>query len=279
MAEPRLAICAIAKNEALYIEEWLAFHFLQGVAEIRVYDHGSGDGMAEILARVGRRAPVTRVDWGHVGPPHGTHQLTAYADGTAYFAGRADWVAFIDIDEFIRSRRGKSLPAELARFNRDVGAIGLQQTVFGSAGREAYDHAPVLARFDRCAPAGHPSGRWFKTLARPEAIEFFTTVHSVALRQGRAVLADHAGFSLAGTHGGCADRVAQGTLELRHYMMKSTEEIAWKQARFATTTRRAVLTDEYFASRNEFANAARAESLAGVVPKVEAMVAAWRLGG
>jgi hypothetical protein len=30
---PKLAICAIVKDEALYIEEWLAFHFLQGVSE------------------------------------------------------------------------------------------------------------------------------------------------------------------------------------------------------------------------------------------------------
>ena len=46
---PRLAICALAKNESLYVEEWIAFHFLQGVSEIVIFDNESTDSMRDIL--------------------------------------------------------------------------------------------------------------------------------------------------------------------------------------------------------------------------------------
>jgi hypothetical protein len=55
IAKPgKLAICALAKDEALYIEEWLAFHFLQGASEILIFDNESTDNMRDILARVAR---------------------------------------------------------------------------------------------------------------------------------------------------------------------------------------------------------------------------------
>jgi len=42
-AEPTFALCAILKNEADYIEEWLAFHILQGVSRVILYDNNSSD--------------------------------------------------------------------------------------------------------------------------------------------------------------------------------------------------------------------------------------------
>jgi glycosyltransferase involved in cell wall biosynthesis len=60
---PKLAICAIAKNEALYVEEWMAFHFLQGVIEILIFDNESTDGTREILTRIARHVSVSVLDW------------------------------------------------------------------------------------------------------------------------------------------------------------------------------------------------------------------------
>src|SRR5437667_317880 len=95
----KVAICALAKNESRYIEEWLAFHVLQGVAELLIFDNESDDGMRELLARAAGHVPLSVVDW----PSHDYHgmQLDAYAQGAKRLAGRADWVAFIDVDEFL----------------------------------------------------------------------------------------------------------------------------------------------------------------------------------
>jgi hypothetical protein len=47
-----LTICALAKDEALYIEEWIAFHFLLGASEILIFVNESTDNVRDILARV-----------------------------------------------------------------------------------------------------------------------------------------------------------------------------------------------------------------------------------
>jgi Glycosyl transferase family 2 len=76
---PKLTICAIAKNEALYIDEWIAFHFLQGVSEILTFDNESTDGMRDILARIALHAPVGVMDW--PGQNYYELQMEAYCEG------------------------------------------------------------------------------------------------------------------------------------------------------------------------------------------------------
>jgi hypothetical protein len=59
---PKLAICAIVKDEARYIE-WLAFHFLQGVSPVLIFDNESTDGTRDILEGVARHLPISVVNW------------------------------------------------------------------------------------------------------------------------------------------------------------------------------------------------------------------------
>jgi len=77
------ALCAVAKNEALYIEEWVAFHVLQGVEAFIVFDNSSTDETPRILqriaARIGPRASVEVVDW--PSDAHYAMQQLAYDEG------------------------------------------------------------------------------------------------------------------------------------------------------------------------------------------------------
>lgn len=111
-----LAICAVARDESLYVEEWIAFHLLQGVGRVLIFDNDSGDGMPDMLVRIAEHAPVEVVRW--PGSDYDGMQRAAYRDGALHLAGRAEWVAFIDIDEFVFSAGANSLPEELARLGR-----------------------------------------------------------------------------------------------------------------------------------------------------------------
>jgi hypothetical protein len=159
---PKLAICAIAKNEALYTEEWLAFHFLQGVSEILIFDNEITNQMRDILARVALHVPVSVVNW--PGQDYYQLQMEAYREGAKRLIERADWSAFIDIDEFLFSSRNYPMPLELAEFGPEVGAIAVGHRIFGSSGQTAYEPELVTSRFVRCAKPEHPQSRWFKTL-------------------------------------------------------------------------------------------------------------------
>jgi hypothetical protein len=96
--------------------------------------------MRKILTRIAGPVPVSVVDW--PSDDHNEMQMEAYRQGAKRLTGRADWVAFIDIDEFLFSSRHKSLPEELAEFGPEVGAIAVGHRIFGSAAQTAYEPDP-----------------------------------------------------------------------------------------------------------------------------------------
>ena len=68
-----LALCAIFRDEALYLEEWLQFHHIHGVEHFYLYDNGSADDPLGVLDPwVGRGALPADA--------RTSQQLPAYAD-------------------------------------------------------------------------------------------------------------------------------------------------------------------------------------------------------
>jgi hypothetical protein len=95
---PRVAVCLIAKNEARYLVEWMAYYVALGFDEVLIYDNGSSDATAEIVGRaIANDSRIRYVPWPDV--PGVAPQIPAYND--ALRKTRADWIAFVDIDEFI----------------------------------------------------------------------------------------------------------------------------------------------------------------------------------
>jgi hypothetical protein len=245
----RVGICAIIRDEASYVEEWVRFHRAQGVKEFRIYDNGSIDGTPEALRALG----IEPVIW--AGRPHDfdAQQRAAYVEAALMLAGHVDWLAFIDIDEFIFGRT-EPLAKALAAFPAEAGAIAVQQLMFGSGGQTMRLPGPVTRRFVRCAPRKHPENRWFKTIARPELVLDFETVHSVRLHSGAYVMADGSPLDRQGPHPGEASRRVEGRIGLHHYALKSLEEFRIKQAKWLDRSAAGRMSDGYFFGRDAYAN-------------------------
>lgn len=225
------AVAAIAKNEADHVGEWVAYHLLAGAASIRVYDNGSIDGTVDTLRRLGRTAPVEVVEWPTRNGDFNGTQKAAYQDAAERCRGAVDFVALIDIDEFLCADGGGMEVAEaLDGFGPGVGAVACQQVLFGSSGADVATAEPVIARFTRSAPEDYPGHRWFKTIARPDLLQSIETVHSVRT-SGSYVFADGSPLDRPDGNPRMASRVCRGPLRLHHYIVKSREEFARKQAR------------------------------------------------
>lgn len=41
--DPYLAMCTVFKNQALYMREWISFHYMLGVKKFYLYDQGSAE--------------------------------------------------------------------------------------------------------------------------------------------------------------------------------------------------------------------------------------------
>lgn len=250
MTIPLLAICAIARNEASYIEEWIAFHRRQGVTLFRIYDNASLDGTSEVCRAQG----VELIYWNDVSSDFDQQQTAAYLDGARQMAGRAAWVGFIDIDEFIFGRYGRTLAKTLAMMPAGVGAVAVQQRVFGSGGQITRVAGGVVERFIHCAPLDHSEHLWFKTIARPDHVDGFDSVHSVVLRAGSYVMQDGSPLVRKPGQYQSSRHAAEGAIGLHHYMLKSLEEFRQKQIKWVDRGIPGRLDDSYFLWRDGFAN-------------------------
>jgi FkbM family methyltransferase len=251
---PTLAICAMVKDEGRYLAEWIAFHAVAGVTSIRLYDNGSRDETHALVARIGRRFQVDIIPWTHIVNTYDVVQRSAYLDGARYFAGKADFVAFIDADEFVFCEDGCSLPAGLSRYPPDVGAVGLNQRTFGSSGLVHRTPGLVTSLFTWRASDDCPEHLFFKTIARPDRIVAFNSAHSVVLSHGHYVFSDGSGVEASAEHPGKAVRIQFGPLRLHHYPLKSLEEYRLKQARFGGTDLTDKYDESYFKNRLEVTN-------------------------
>jgi len=271
-AEVTVGVCAILKNEADYVEEWLAFHTLQGVGRIILYDNNSSDDTCRRATSFAKHVDLQIVHWPDSADGFDCTQRLAYLDGARRLAGLADYVAFIDLDEFVFASDYRPLGQVLAHFPADTAAIAVNQRVFGSAAQPSSTGDLVTSRFTRAAAADHPEGHWFKTIARPDRIVEFDSVHSVVLNSGSYVLSDGRPLPPRPEHPGQSSIVAEGALRLHHYILKSRQEFELKKLRWSGQDLRDRYTDAYFDLRDMSINAVCNERLKPLAARIHEMM-------
>lgn len=137
-----LTICAVFKDEAENLEEWLRFHTLAGVNHFVLYDDGSSDNFGDVLEPWLRDGTVS------IGQAEGRTQEQLYNECLRRFRMRTRWLAFIDLDEFLFSPTALPLQEALAPF-RGYPAVFVHWRLFGSNGHVERPVGPVLENFTR----------------------------------------------------------------------------------------------------------------------------------
>lgn len=260
MAAAALAICTMMCNERPYVEEWLAHHKALGVERFLIYvdDTQRGvredDGTMALLNDRRHEYGIEYAAWGHEGP---TRQIEAFKAGCAHLRGEAEWVAFIDCDEFLRV--DEPLVPWLRALPAYIDGVAATQLVFGSSGRLTKPNEPVLSAYRRRATVSYHEHAWFKSIVRPESVETWLNSHQAA--GPRYVTGD--GEPLTLQQVGCSDRIPTSGVRLHHYMLKSRDEWLAKKAKGALSDhgefRR--FTDQY-AERDAHCNLVLDETLA-----------------
>lgn len=152
LSRHKLAICAIVKNEEYYIEEWIAFHLVQGVEKFLLVDNGNSSSLLFILQPYIQAGVVELFNF----PSSSEPQLTAYALALKKIkeTENFDWVAFIDADEFLFSPRGKKLPRVLARYLKYPSVV-VNWVSFGSSGQLKRPNELSIEAFTMRGPLDH----------------------------------------------------------------------------------------------------------------------------
>lgn len=203
----KLEICAIVKNEARYIAEWLEYHLMIGVDHIDLYDNGSEDDLLDVCARFDA---VRIIPW----PERGGQQRTAYQDYLRRNRASDIWSAFIDADEFIYDATGAAIKEYLAALPHHVGGVEMPWVIFDCNDHVKRPDGLVVENYTRAHSVAPQQN--VKTLCRPDRVdvENIFSPHSFPY---------HEGF--------IPRRATESEMPLFHYMLRSREDVFLKVTR------------------------------------------------
>ena len=232
-----IAIVACVRNEAAYIAEWARFHLAVGIAHFYIYDNGSVDGTRQVLAGCVPTDQLTIIPWAgrmvDASSQQGLNsQVIAFAHAILNFGGAHQRMAFIDVDEFLLPKTGRTVEDALAGAG-GFPNVSLPWHMFGRSGHETKPAGPVALNYtmrgvDPLSTREHASN--FKCIVDPcEVIE--VSVHQFKTREHGDLTANDAGarFSRRGRKG--QDFYSNRFLQLNHYYSKSNEELMAKVER------------------------------------------------
>jgi hypothetical protein len=210
-----LSVCAIYRNEASYLREWIEFHRLVGVERFYLYDNVSTDEHLQVLEPYLREGSVIVHEW-----PGEAAQLSAYADCLARYRDDSRWIAFIDIDEFLFSPTGRPVPEVLAAYEKEVG-VAVNIALFGPGGHRTRPAGLVTESY-LFQLESHRT-RLVKSIVDPRAAEQAANPHHFEFSRGLAV--DENGYPQKGPW---TKSVSYSALRINHYVTKSEEELRAK---------------------------------------------------
>lgn len=236
-----LAICAIFKNEGPYILEWLAYHIAIGVDSFFVADNESSDGSSILLMDLAELGVIKYLDFPT--PINEAPQLAAYRKLMELYGSGADWVAFIDADEFLAPLNGKAIKSVLSEISclaPSVGGLAVNWANYGASGEKEYRPELVMERFVARAEQSFGVNYHYKSIVRVEAYKTtHENPHLFSLKPGYSYFYPDGRELTDSVKGikGISDEVCWENLRLNHYIIKSYGEFLLKKSRGRATVK------------------------------------------
>lgn len=125
------SVCALFKNEAKYLKEWIEYHLLIGIDHFYLYNIDSLDPFIKILSPYIEKKIVTLVHWhDFIGEQDDENifkwalgtQIPAYENAARLHAVReTKWLVFLDINEFLVSPQTSSIASILDKYSEYPG--------------------------------------------------------------------------------------------------------------------------------------------------------------
>ena len=222
-----LAIVVPVRNEAPYLEEWLAYHHALGVQHFFIYDNGSDDDLQSVVERWVNHGLVTVVHW-----PLPGGQLDAYSHALRFFGAAVEWLAFVDVDEFIVPLVDDDLHSLLARWP-DAADVRIPRVDFGFSGHREPPDGLTIEAYTEVADvfARDPSKpQRVKSIVRPRGVSAMG-IHTATLADASA---DAAG---APSPSRSIGRQSREFAQVNHYYTRSFAEFEAKRVRGSATGR------------------------------------------
>lgn len=215
-----LTMCAIAKNEGRYFQEWIEYHKMLGVEKFYIYDNESEDNTREVLQPYVEQGLV---EYTFVAGKK--KQLEAYKDCVKKHKRDSKYIAFLDLDEFIVPVKHNSIPEYLESMG-NIGGVQINWIVYGSGGAEKRTDGFVIERFRDHSLPDEPLNHHIKAIVNPRRVIHFFSAHRPVIW---GLYVDSEGKWV--TKSFWKRPPITGRIRVNHYAIKSYEEFLEKRSR------------------------------------------------
>lgn len=192
-------LCAMARDEVKYLEEWVSFHLAIGFAEIVLFDN-SDNGTAVQWLEDDMKDNLDmqeRLVIPHFPSRNNRRQLKAYRRCYRFHARPKNhtWAAFLDVDEYLvlKDETNHKHVVDFLHDHCPDGSLSMNWLVFGTSNQTHYEAKPLTQRFQ------YHSGTdpHIKTIVRTSDLHAIESVHWMQLKPGK-IRRDTSGNTIVG---------------------------------------------------------------------------------
>jgi hypothetical protein len=211
-----LSLCLIAKDENVYLKEWLDYHILIGVEHFWIYDNESSVPLAKTVKEYIDRGWVT------VTPIQGKAvQLYAYDHCIREYGPFSRWIGFIDTDEFIVPKTTTDLKVFLKDLE-SYGGLAISSLFYASGGNQSRPGCGQIVGYQIRTPEALSKNRFIKSIVQPDKVVFPLSPHSFLFKEG-AFCVNEDLARVDSQFFPCSVK----KIQLNHYYTRSAQE--WKE--------------------------------------------------
>ncbi|ABI60958.1 glycosyltransferase family 2 protein [Granulibacter bethesdensis] len=235
--EPRKNACVVttARNEGVYILEWIAHYQALGFEHIFFYSNNNDDGSEQLLKVLAKEGIITYID--NVLGAGGSAQSKAFGHALSQAPYVLDfrWALLCDLDEFlVLDRKCFSGMQDYLEWQEafPTDLIAINWVEFGPNGQSRWNNRPLMERFQKRPAEALPA---VKSLVKPHRF-FHSQPHFPVVERNRTIWRRDAGGNKLPYIPSDEATAANANLHeryasLNHYWHKSVEEFLWKASR------------------------------------------------
>jgi hypothetical protein len=193
-----ISVGAVFQDEGPYLKEWIEYYKLLGVDHFYLYNNHSSDEFRSVLEPYIANGDVDLIEWDLPAnnlDEYFIMQNSSIADVVRLAKETSNWLAIIDIDEFIVPLKSKNLKDFLKKYEAtgNVGGVCIPWVFFGTSHVKKIPSNKLMIEtlvLNAGIPAkGNKSKIWnsgnYKSIVRPKYVDHAVCAHYCEYVNGR----------------------------------------------------------------------------------------------
>ncbi len=169
----KCAIVAQARGEEYLVNQWIAYHLMLGFDKIFLFDHLSDPPLHAVVDETFANQIVLKRITKDV-----IIQRRVYDYASQRLCKEFDWIAFIDLDEFIVLKEHNNIKDFLNKFPDNTGCVLLHWECFTSQGYSANPEGCIFDNYTQSIAFDAHQNHTVKSIAKQKAIvQYAQSVH------------------------------------------------------------------------------------------------------